>query len=69
MLDRGIPEEHVRAVCYENALAAYSQTGQMKASDWLNPQSIDQRQMFSGNSVLRGQEPGIKSVSDFVLIE
>jgi hypothetical protein len=69
MLDRGIPEEHVRAVCYENALAAYSQTGQMQASDWLNPQSVDQRQMFNGNSVLRGQEPGIKSVSDYVLIE
>ncbi len=57
MLERGIPEAHVRAVCYENALAAYGQTGQMKEGDWLNPLPIDQRQLFSGNSVLRGQEP------------
>ncbi|MFK0731700.1 MAG: TatD family hydrolase, partial [Gloeotrichia echinulata HAB0833] len=69
MLERGICEEHVQAVCYENALAAYSQTGQMQASDWLNPPSIDQRQMFDGNSVLRGQEPGIESISQYLLIE
>ncbi|MBO3458960.1 TatD family hydrolase [Aetokthonos hydrillicola] len=69
MLDRGIPENHVRAVCYENALLAYSQTGQMQASDWLNPSPIDQRQMFSGNSVLRGQDPIVESTREYVLIE
>jgi hypothetical protein len=69
MLDRGIPEAHVRAVCYENALAAYSQSGQMKEADWLNPQAIDQRQLFNGNSVLRGQTPGIESIRDYALIE
>jgi len=57
MLERNIPQAHVRAVCYENALAAYGQTGQIKAADWLNPLPLDQRQLFSGNSVLRGQEP------------
>jgi predicted metal-dependent TIM-barrel fold hydrolase len=57
MLERGISEKNVRAVCYENALAAYSQSGQIKAEDWLNPPPIDQRQLFDGNSVLRGQEP------------
>lgn len=57
MLDRDIPKTHVKAVCYENTLAAYGQTGQMKEEDWLNPLPIDQRQLFSGNSVLRGQEP------------
>lgn len=69
MLQRGIPDDHVRAVCYENALAAYGQTGVMKAEDWLNPSAIDQSQLFNGNSVLRGQEPGIESVQDYVLIE
>lgn len=69
MLERGIPEAHVRAVCYENALAAYSQSGQMKEADWLNPQAIDQRQLFNGNSVLRGQTPGIESIRDYALIE
>ena len=69
MLDRGIPEAHVKAVCYENALAAYSQSGQMQEADWLNPQAIDQRQLFNGNSVLRGQKPGIESIRDYALIE
>jgi uncharacterized protein len=69
MLDRGIPEAKVRAVCYENALAAYSQTGQMQAIDWLDAPVSDQTQQFSGNSVLRGQTPGIQSVQDYILIE
>jgi uncharacterized protein len=69
MLDRGIPEVKVRAVCYENALAAYSQTGQMQAIDWLDAPVSDQTQQFNGNSVLRGQAPGIQSVQDYILIE
>lgn len=69
MLERGIPESHVQSVCYKNALAAYSQSGQMQEADWLNPPSIDQRQLFSGNSVLRGQEPIVESTRDYVLIE
>ena len=57
MLEMGIPESQVRAVCYENALTAYGQSGEMNAEDWLNPPAVDQRQLFNGNSVLRGQEP------------
>jgi predicted metal-dependent TIM-barrel fold hydrolase len=57
MLERGIPQDQVRAVCYENALAAYSQSGQMQEADWLDPMPIDQKQLFQGNSVLRGQQP------------
>jgi predicted metal-dependent TIM-barrel fold hydrolase len=69
MLDRGIPEHHLRAVCYENALIAYSQTHKMQATDWLSPSPIDQRQMFNGNSVLRGQDPLVEFNRDYVLIE
>jgi hypothetical protein len=69
MLERGIPEAHVRTVCYENALTAYSQSGQMKEDDWFNPQPVDQRQLFSGNSVLRGQQPVVEELRDPVLIE
>jgi uncharacterized protein len=57
MLQSGIPEEQVRAVCYGNALAAYGQSGEIKAEDWLNPPPVDQRQLYNGNSVLRGQTP------------
>ena len=59
MLARGIAEDAVRKTCYANALAAYGQSGQMKEDDWMRPESIDQRNLFEGNSVLRGQEPRI----------
>ena len=61
MQERGIPQDRIRAVCYENAIAAYSQSGQMNESDWLTPQKIDQRELFEGNSVLRGQKPQIET--------
>ena len=69
MLERGIPKEHVRATCYENALAAYSQSGQIDAQDWLNPSPRDQRLLFEGNSVLRGQEPLVETSREYALIE
>lgn len=69
MLERGIPESDVRDVTYNNALAAYGQSGQMSESDWMEPSGIDQRQLFGGNSVLRGgQEPVIEKKSEDSLI-
>ena len=59
MLTRGIVPAHVEATCYRNALLAYGQSGQFSESDWLEPQAIDQRELFEGNSVLRGQAPRI----------
>ena len=60
-LQRGVPEDHVRLVCYQNPLDAYGQSGQMKEDDWLNPPAIDQRTFFEGNSILRGgREPRIE---------
>lgn len=59
MEQRGIPEDDITAVCYGNALKAYGQSGEMHADDWLNPPAIDQRQLYSGNSVLRGQTPTV----------
>jgi uncharacterized protein len=63
-LETGIPESVVRKVCYQNALDAYGQSGQMSEDDWLNPPEIDQRNLFEGNSILRGgREPVIEDVS------
>lgn len=57
-LESGIPKELVHLACYQNALDAYSQSGQMKEDDWLNPAPIDQRTVYEGNSILRGgREP------------
>jgi predicted metal-dependent TIM-barrel fold hydrolase len=57
MLQRGIDKDEVHKICYQNALAAYGQSGQFNESDWLDSSPIDQRLDFEGNSVLRGQEP------------
>jgi uncharacterized protein len=59
MLERGIAAEDVEKISYRNALAAYGQTGQMAEKDWLDPAAIDQRTLFEGNSVLRGQQPRV----------
>ncbi|MEG5054999.1 MULTISPECIES: TatD family hydrolase [unclassified Microcoleus] len=69
MLERGIPEASVRAVCYDNALKAYSQSGQMLEDDWLNPPPVDRRQLFDGNSVLRGQQPNFEADRESLIIE
>lgn len=63
MLERGISPHDVELTCYRNALDAYGQSGQFNESDWLNPPAIDQRVLFEGNSVLRGQEPRIDEES------
>ena len=54
---RGIPEEDIRLTCYQNALDIYGKSGNMKESDWSEAFEIDQSELFSGNSVLRGQQP------------
>ncbi|WP_135466083.1 TatD family hydrolase [Crenalkalicoccus roseus] len=72
MRERGIAPEAVRAVCYANALAAYGQSGAMREEDWLAPPPVDQRQLFHGNSVLRGQQPVVEeraAARDALVIE
>jgi predicted metal-dependent TIM-barrel fold hydrolase len=69
MLERGIPEASVQAVCYENALKAYSQSRKMLENDWLNPPPVDRRQLFDGNSVLRGQQPNFEADRESLIIE
>ncbi len=64
MEQRGIPEADIVATCYGNALAAYSQSGAMSESDWLDPAGVDQRNLFAGNSVLRGQVPNVPSAEE-----
>ena len=73
MAERGLPDEQIRAVTYENALAAYGQSGEFYESDWLEPASIDQRELYGGNSVLRGGQapvvPAEEDEADSIIIE
>lgn len=59
MLERGVPLEHVERTTWSNALAAYSQSGQIDVEALLATPVIDQRALFSDNSVLRGQTPRV----------
>lgn len=67
MLESGIPEAQVKAVCYGNALAAYGQSGEMKEEDWTHPAPVDQRQVYDGNSVLRGQTPVVEGQESLII--
>ncbi|KPM48398.1 TatD family hydrolase [Jiulongibacter sediminis] len=66
MLENGISKEDVHLTTYKNALTAYSQSGNMKESDWDSGVSYDQSVLYGGNSVLRGQNPKKGSSSDFI---
>jgi predicted metal-dependent TIM-barrel fold hydrolase len=59
MVERGIPSPQVTEICYGNALAAYGQSGELKEDHWKGGKVVDQRELFEGNSVLRGQSPRI----------
>ncbi len=70
MRERGIPEQQIIDVCYRNALQAFSSSGQIHESDWLDEGSVDQRNKFLGNSVLRGgQKPRVGRESGNILIK
>lgn len=69
MADRGIAPDVIHQVVYANALAVYGLNGEMQATHWTAPAPIDQRTLYSGNSVLRGQAPrvdGLDADSDII---
>ena len=59
MLERGISKETVELVTWKNALDAYAQSGQIDVDALMQKPVIDQRAMFSENSILRGQKPKV----------
>ena len=69
MKERGVAEDVIEAIHYGNALAAYGQSGQMKEEHWLDPELVDQRKLYEGNSVLRGQTPKVADSKAAHIIE
>ena len=51
---KGISDEDIRLVTYQNAIDAFAQSGQINVADFETPQEIDQSLKFNGNTVLRG---------------
>ncbi len=57
---KGISDEDIQKVTYQNAIDAFGKSGQIQVSDFENPAEIDQSLKFNGNTVLRGgQAPKI----------
>lgn len=64
---RGIPDETIRLVTYQNAIDAFGKSGQIDVSDFESGYAVDQTEKFHGNSILRGgQQPA--PVKDFLVI-
>jgi len=60
MKDRGISDEVIRLVTYQNALTAFAQSGQIDEAALLEAGAIDQSSKFEGNTILRGgQQPRV----------
>lgn len=62
MLERGLSREDVELTCWQNALDAYGQSGQVDVEALLCTPVVDQRALYLDNSVLRGQSPRIDQV-------
>jgi len=59
MLERGIDPADVERCTWQNALDAYSRSGQIDLEALEASPVIDQTQLFCDNTVLRGQEPQV----------
>jgi predicted metal-dependent TIM-barrel fold hydrolase len=57
MREAGISEDTVRAIVWDNPVAFFGQSGRLSVSDDAARPHVDQRELFEGNSVLRGQSP------------
>jgi uncharacterized protein len=51
----GIPEATIEAICWSNPVAFFGQSGRLD----LEAPRVDQRELWEGNSVLRGQAPRV----------
>jgi predicted metal-dependent TIM-barrel fold hydrolase len=64
---RGISDADIKKVTYENAIAAFGQSGQIKEEEFGGAEEIDQSLKFANNSILRGgQQPKINKASIFI---
>jgi len=57
MKDAGIAGEVVDTICWKNPVNFFAQSGRFDVKEFGVELAVDQRQLFQGNSVLRGQAP------------
>ncbi|MEZ5979539.1 MAG: TatD family hydrolase [Planctomycetota bacterium] len=59
MLEQGVDPEWVERTTWSNALEVYGKSGQIDVEALRGTPTVDQTQLFSENSVLRGQQPRV----------
>ena len=61
MREAGIPDADIEKIVWKNPATFFSQSGNLDLADIEQRPSINQTQLFDGNSVLRGQTPIVES--------
>ncbi|MDD9945213.1 MAG: TatD family hydrolase [Myxococcales bacterium] len=61
MRRQGIAEEDIEKVAWRNPIEFFSQSGRLDMTADSGLLKVDQRELFEGNSVLRGQSPTVDS--------
>jgi uncharacterized protein len=61
MRKAGIPEAAIERIVWRNPIAFFAQSGRLDLPADEESSRIDQRELYQGNSVLRGQTPRVES--------
>jgi predicted metal-dependent TIM-barrel fold hydrolase len=61
MREAGLSEAVIETVCWHNPVRFFAQSGRLILEEVATPGPVDQRQLWEGNSVLRGQTPHVDS--------
>jgi predicted metal-dependent TIM-barrel fold hydrolase len=61
MNDAGVPTADAELVFWKNPVRFFAQSGRLDLDDEAPAAKIDQRELWEGNSVLRGQQPRVDS--------
>jgi predicted metal-dependent TIM-barrel fold hydrolase len=64
MADAGIPQSTIMRIAWENPVAFFRQSGRLDLDEADAGLSVDQRRLWEGNSVLRGQTPVVAAPRD-----
>jgi len=59
MRHSGISEASIEQIVWRNPIAFFAQSGRLDLSADMDLLAVDQRELFEGNSVLRGQTPRV----------
>ena len=57
MRQAGIREDDIETICWKNPVAFFAQSQRFDPSELERPLQFDQKNLWQGNSVLRGQAP------------